>query len=78
MKYSEEEKQLINDCKLWITEEDIYYTRWFGLNELSVLVNLIEKQDKMIDEILASWKQDDIRSIEDLKEYFRKKVEDEN
>jgi DNA replication protein DnaD len=31
----------------------------------------------MINEILASWKQDDIRSIEELKEYFRKKVEND-
>ena len=46
--------------------------------EILQLINLIEKQDKMINEILASWKQDDIRSIEELKEYFRKKVEDEN
>jgi hypothetical protein len=46
---SEEEKELVNNCKLWVTEEDINYTRWFSLDDLSVLVNLIEKQQKEID-----------------------------
>lgn len=48
---SEEEKELVNNCKLWVTEEDINYTRWFGLDDLSVLVNLIEKQQKEIEKV---------------------------
>ena len=40
---SEEEKELIKNCKIWIDEEDINYTRWFGLNELAILIKLIEK-----------------------------------
>ena len=94
---SEEEKELVNNCKIWVQEEDIDYTRWFGLNELSVLVNLIEKQDKIIDlmaEYLADIDFDECCaeipepclgcSWEDyephtncIKEYFRKKVENE-
>ena len=59
---SEEEKELVRDCKLWVAEEDINYTRWFGLDELSVLVNLIEKQQKEIE----NWKIDAIACREML------------
>lgn len=39
---SEEEQELIKNCKIWIDEEDINYTRWFGLNELAILIKVIE------------------------------------
>ena len=35
----------------------------------------LEKKDKVIEEILKMWKQDDIRSVEELKEYFYEKAE---
>ena len=40
---NKEEQELIKNCKIWIDEEDINYTRWFGLNELAILIKLIEK-----------------------------------
>ena len=77
---NEEEKKLIENCKIWVQEEDVNYTRWFGLDELSILVNLIEKQDKMIDlmaQTLLNYGFVLIKSKNGLKEYFRKKVENE-
>ena len=59
---SEEEKELVNNCKLWVTEEDINYTRWFGLNELGILVNLIEKQKEEIE----CWRTDALARLEML------------
>ena len=34
-----------------------------------------ERLKKMIDEMAKSWKQDDYRSIEEIKQYFERKVE---
>ena len=52
-------------------------------NDLETLLQCIDqleqennKQNKMIDEIIKSWKQDDHRSIEEIKQYFEKKVEE--
>lgn len=38
----------------------------------------IEKKDKIIDEIIRAWKQDDVRSLEEIKQYFERKVENGN
>lgn len=40
------------------------------IDDLSALV---VKKDKIIDEILKTWKQDDVRSIEELKKYFEER-----
>ncbi len=52
-------------------------------NDLETLLQYINqleqennKQNKIIDEILKAWKQDDNRSIKELKQYFEKKVEE--
>lgn len=37
-----------------------------------------KKKDKIIDLIARSWKQDDIRSVEEIKQHFEKKVEESN
>ena len=34
-----------------------------------------DKANKMVDEMAKAWKQDDYRSIEEIKQYFEKKVE---
>lgn len=36
------------------------------------LKDKIDEQSKIIDKILKSWKQDDVRSITELKKYFEK------
>ena len=67
---SEEEQELIKNCKRWIDEEDINYTRWFGLNELAVLINLIGKQQNKIEDIkqYAEWHISHL--TEDIKDYI--------
>lgn len=47
-------------------------------NENEYLKLLLEKKNKIIDEMARSWKQDDIRSVEEIKQYFEKKVEESN
>ena len=37
----------------------------------------LEKKDKIIDELAKAFKQDDVRSVEEIKQYFERKVEDE-
>lgn len=46
--------------------------------DVKIVLNLIKKQDKQIDLMARAWKQDDIRSIEEIKEEFKKKAEEEN
>ena len=67
---NEEEKKLIENCKIWVQEEDVYYTRWFGLDELSVLVNLIEKQQERIETIKEYAHQEVAHINEDIKDYI--------
>ena len=45
-------------------------------NRLNDYIENDNKQNKIIDEILKAWKQDDYRSIEEIKQYFEKKVEE--
>lgn len=42
--------------------------------------NLLElrQKDKQIDLMARAFKQDDVRSVEEIKQYFERKVEDEN
>ena len=35
----------------------------------------LKKKDKIIDELAKAFKQDDVRSVEEIKEYFERKVE---
>ena len=37
----------------------------------------VEKKDKIIDEMARAFQQDDVRSVEEIKQYFERKVEDE-
>ena len=38
----------------------------------------IEKKDKIIDELAKAFKQDDVRSVEEIKQFYERKVEDDN
>lgn len=46
--------------------------------EFSRLNKELEKKNKIINLMARSWKQDDIRSVEEIKQYFEKKVEESN
>ena len=54
-------------------------------SDVDIVLNLIKKQenelkkkDKIIDELAKAFKQDDVRSVEEIKQYFERKVEDES
>ena len=36
------------------------------------------QKDNIIDELAKAFKQDDVRSVEEIKQYFERKVEDDN
>lgn len=38
----------------------------------------IEKKDKIIDELAKAFKQDDVRSVEEIKQFYERKIEDED
>ena len=38
----------------------------------------LEKKDKIIDELAKAFKQDDVRSVEEIKRFYERKVEDES
>lgn len=50
-------------------EADLYEAN----NRIVDLMNIIDERDKIIDEILKTWKQDDVRSIAELKKYFEER-----
>lgn len=84
-------KLLLNgDITLHVIDEDDGGTAYCGVvnklynKDLEIVLNLIEKQqaeiekkDKIIYEIAKAFKQDDIRSTDEIIEYFTNKVEEE-
>ena len=38
----------------------------------------LKKKDKIIDELAKAFKQDDVRSVKEIKQYFERKVENES
>ena len=38
----------------------------------------LKKKDKIIDELAKAFKQDDVRSVEEIKQFYERKVEDES
>ena len=50
-------------------ESDLYEAN----NIINDLLDIVEQKDKIIDEILKTWKQDDVRSIAELKKYFEER-----
>ena len=53
-------------------------------SDVDIVLNLIKKQenelkkkDKIIDELAKAFKQDDARSVEEIKQFYERKVENE-
>ena len=70
------------DSDYYDEEYEIYKNR---AKQFETVLNLIQEQetelqkkDKIIDELAKAFKQDDARSVEEIKQYFERKVEDEN
>ena len=82
---SEDEKEaikLLEDIKnnSWTTK----YIMSSDSKNADILLNLITKQqkeneekDRQIELMARAFKQDDVRSVEEIKQYFERKVEDE-
>ena len=58
-----------------------YYST-YDLDCIDIVLNLIQEQeaelqkkDKIIDELAKAFKQDDVRSVQEIKQYFERKVE---
>ena len=54
-------------------------------SDVDIVLNLIKKQenelkkkDKIIDELAKAFKQDDVRSVEEIKQFYERKVENES
>lgn len=47
---NKEIEELLKNCKIWVKTDDIDYTRWFGLYELSLLLSYIEQLEKKVDQ----------------------------
>ena len=60
-------KRLIDFYKQ--AESDLYEAN----NRINDLLDIVKQKDKIIDEILKTWKQDDVRSIAELKKYFEER-----
>lgn len=57
----------------------------FSVNEGRQILNLIQEQeaelkkkDKIINLMAKAFKQDDVRSVEEIKQFFERKVENDN
>ncbi len=60
-----------------------YYST-YDLDCINVVLNLIQEQeaelqkkDQIIDELAKAFKQDDVRSVEEIKQFYERKVENE-
>lgn len=49
---NKEIEELLKNCKIWVKTDDIDYTRWFGLYELSLLIIYIEQLENNRDKVI--------------------------
>ena len=80
-----EQKEAIDNLEK-LSEYGLCYT----INEkiivdIETVLNLIQekeeelkKKDKIIDELAKAFKQDDVRSVEEIKQFYERKVENDN
>ena len=63
-----------------LQKENEILKRAFDKQTADMSNNLLElrQKDKQIDLMARAFKQDDVRSVEEIKQYFERKVEDEN
>ena len=83
LKYLEEENDMVKKLLNLITKlqkENEILKRAFDKQTADMSNNLLElrQKDKQIDLMAKAFKQDDVRSVQEIKQYFERKVEDEN
>ena len=49
-----------------------------ALNDAVVTAHDNMQKDKIIDELAKAFKQDDVRSVEEIKQFYERKIEDED
>ena len=84
---SEEEKKAIKDIELlsigdfitWFTTDGIIKMEISAKTVLNLITKLQkenEEKDKQIDLMARAFKQDDVRSVEEIKQYFEKSAKE--
>ena len=84
---TKEQKEAIETMQHWIEYEKTHKDKINKADELigiqETVLNLIQEQeaeikkkDKIIDNLAKAFKQDDVRSVEEIKEYFEKQVKE--
>lgn len=85
-----EQKEAIDRLKKLVelrkSKNKIKYDNYIcATSDVDIVLNLIKKQenelkkkDKIIDELAKAFKQDDVRSVEEIKRFYERKVEDES
>lgn len=78
-----EEYKVELDDKKNIDEQHASYLHQ-QIEAVYIILNLIQEQeaeikkkDKIIDNLAKAFKQDDVRSVEEIKQFYERKVEDE-
>ena len=84
-----EQKEAVETMQHWIEYEKTHKDKINKADELigiqETVLNLIQEQeeelkkkDNIIDELAKAFKQDDVRSVEEIKRFYERKVEDES
>ena len=84
-----EQKEAVETMQHWIEYEKTHKDKINKADELigiqETVLNLIQEQeaelqkkDNIIDELAKAFKQDDVRSVEEIKQFYERKVEDDN
>ena len=85
---TKEQKEAIETMQHWIEYEKTHKDKINKADELigiqETVLNLIQEQeeelkkkDNIIDELAKAFKQDDVRSVEEIKQFYERKVENE-
>ena len=64
IKYAELRDTVNDDCTICFIED------------LGTVLSLIKEQEQVIELMAKAFKQDDVRTVEEIKQYFERKVED--
>lgn len=85
---TKEQKEAIETMQHWIEYAKQNKDKINKANELigiqETVLNLLQEQEaelkrkeKIIDELAKAFKQDDVRSVEEIRQFYERKVEDE-
>ena len=77
LEYNKKNKNILREADTIIAVQETILNLIQKLQEENLDVKKeIEKKDKIIDLMAKTWKQDDVRSIEEIKQYFKKQAKE--